>query len=76
MRLTLDWDHVFATPMVWYVPCVDGCILIVDGLQTEPTHLLSTTARGWTDNGVEITLLLRCEDMKRLLQDLLFLLQV
>ncbi|KAF2128513.1 transferase family protein [Dothidotthia symphoricarpi CBS 119687] len=58
------------------VPCVDGCILIVDGPPTEPTPPSSTTARGWTDNGVDITFPLRCEDMERLLQDPLLLPQV
>ena len=59
------------------VPCVDGCILIVDGPPlTEPIPSSDTAARGWSDNGVEITLPLRCEDMERLLQDPLFLPQV
>jgi hypothetical protein len=55
------------------VPCVDGCILIIDGPPTEPAPPSSTAARGWTDNGVDITLPLRCEDMERLLQDPLLL---
>lgn len=58
------------------VPCIDGCVLIVDGPPIESTSPLSTVARGWRRNGVDITLPLRCEDMKRLLQDPLLLLQV
>jgi hypothetical protein len=58
------------------VPCVDGCILIVDGPPTEPAAHSSPASRGWTDNGVDITLPLRCEDMERLLQDPLLLPQV
>jgi hypothetical protein len=55
------------------VPCMNGCILIVDGPPTDSTPPSSTTARGWTDNGVDVTLPLRCEDMERLLQDRLLL---
>lgn len=55
------------------VPCVDGCILIVDSPPTEPTIPSNTAARGWSENGVEITLPLRCEDMERLLRDPLLL---
>lgn len=54
------------------VPRVDGCILIVDGPPTGPTHS-SEAAQGWTNNGVDVTLPLRCEDMKRLLEDPLLL---
>jgi hypothetical protein len=54
------------------VPCVDGCVLIVDG----PPTCSDTAKRTWTDNGVEVTLPLRCEDMERLLQDPLLLPQV
>jgi hypothetical protein len=55
------------------VPCVDGCILIADGPPTEPPSASERIARGWTDNGVDITLPLRCEDMERLLRDPLLL---
>lgn len=58
------------------VPCLDGCILIADGPPKELISLSSTAVRGWTDNGVEITLPLRCEDMERLLQDPYLLPQV
>lgn len=58
------------------VPCLDGCILIVDGPPTEPTPTLDPEARGWTEDGVDVTLPLRCEDMHRLLQDPLLLPQI
>ncbi|KAF2640318.1 transferase family protein [Massarina eburnea CBS 473.64] len=58
------------------VPCLDGCILIVDGPPTEPTSHSVKETRGWTENGVDITLPLRCEDMERLLRDPLLLPQV
>lgn len=57
------------------VPCVDGCILINDAPPTEPTHD-SDAAAGWTRNGADVTLPLRCEDMERLLQDPLLLPQI
>ncbi|KAM0703208.1 hypothetical protein Q7P35_009146 [Cladosporium inversicolor] len=55
------------------VPCVDGCILIVDAPPTESTDSSDATAQGWTRNGVDVTLPLRCKDMERLLQDPLVL---
>ena len=58
------------------VPCVDGCILIVDSAPTEPTHPSDAAARGWTTNGVDVTLPLRCKDMESLLQDPLLLPQI
>jgi hypothetical protein len=58
------------------VPCVDGCILIADGPPIEPPFSSEGSARGWTDNGVDITLPLRCEDMERLLRDPLLLPQI
>jgi hypothetical protein len=58
------------------VLCVDGCILIADGPPTEHTLSSCTVVRGWTDNGVDITLPLRCEDMERLLRDPLLLPQM
>jgi hypothetical protein len=58
------------------VPCLDGCILIIDGPPTRHASQSKTTARGWTDNGVDITFPLRCEDMQRLLRDPLLLPQV
>jgi hypothetical protein len=51
------------------VPCVDGCILIADGPPTDPPSPSERVKRGWTENGVDITLPLRCEDMERLLRD-------
>jgi hypothetical protein len=58
------------------VPCLDGCILIIDGPPTRHASQSKTTARSWTDNGVDITFPLRCEDMQRLLRDPLLLPQV
>jgi hypothetical protein len=55
------------------VPCLDGCILIVDGPPKDSNLSSNTTKRTWTDNGVELTLPLRSEDMKRLLRDPLLL---
>lgn len=55
------------------VPCVDGCILIVDSPPSENTSNSSSEPRSWTDNGVDVTLPLRCKDMKRLLEDPLLL---
>lgn len=57
------------------VPCVDGCILIVDAPPVEPTDFMDA-AQGWTRNGVDVTLPLRCEDMERLLRDPLLLPQI
>lgn len=54
------------------VPCVDGCILINDAPPTEPMNA-SDAAAGWTRNGADVTLPLRCEDMERLLRDPLLL---
>ncbi|KAJ4983096.1 transferase family protein [Stagonosporopsis vannaccii] len=56
-----------------FVPGLDGCILIVDGPPTESSNVVS---QGWTDNGVDVTLPLRCEHMERLLRDHLLLPQV
>jgi hypothetical protein len=58
------------------VPCADGCILIVDAPPTDPTHPSDAAARGWTSNGADVTLPLRCEDMERLLRDPLLLPQI
>jgi hypothetical protein len=58
------------------VPCVDGCILIADGPPTDAPSPSERVKRGWTDNGVDITLPLRCEDMERLLRDPLLLPQL
>ncbi|KAF1837683.1 transferase family protein [Decorospora gaudefroyi] len=55
------------------VPCLDGCILIVDSSPMECPLASSTVAPAWTDNGVDVTLPLRCQDMKRLLSDPLLL---
>lgn len=57
------------------VPRLEGCILIVDGPPIEPTQS-SAAKQEWSDNGLEVTLPLRCEDMERLLQDPLLLPQV
>lgn len=51
------------------VPPVNGCVLIIDGPPIETAPPSSTAAGGWTSNGVEVTLPLRSEDMKRLLED-------
>lgn len=54
------------------VPCLDGCVLIVDGppsADQKPGDEGSGVRRGWADNGVDVTLPLRYEDMKRLLSD-------
>ena len=58
------------------VPCVDGCILIVDAPPTEPAHPSDAADQGWTSNGVDVTIPLRCEDMERLLQDTLLFPQI
>lgn len=55
------------------VPCLDGCILIVDGPPIDSTPCSDTGRRTWTDNGVEVTLPLCKEDLERLLQDPLLL---
>jgi hypothetical protein len=55
------------------VPCVDGCILISDAPPMEDSEPSDAAAQGWTMNGVEVTLPLRCEDMERLLRDPLLL---
>lgn len=57
------------------VPCVDGCILINDAPPAELTSP-SDPAAGWTRNGADVTLPLRCEDMERLLRDPLLLPQI
>lgn len=58
------------------VPCVDGCILIVDGPPAEATSQSTPATQGWTQNGVEVTLPLRSEDTERLLRDPLLLPQL
>jgi hypothetical protein len=58
------------------VPGLNGCILIVDSAPTEPTPHSDSVAQGWTTNGVDVTLPLRCEDMERLLRDPLLLPQI
>jgi hypothetical protein len=58
------------------VPCVDGCVLIVDAPPTEHTNPSDAAAQGWTSNGADVTLPLRCEDMERLLRDPLLLPQI
>jgi hypothetical protein len=58
------------------VPCVDGCILIANGPPIDPPSPSERVKRGWTENGVDITLPLRCEDMERLLRDPLLLPQI
>jgi len=58
------------------VPCVDGCILIVNAPPTEHTNPSDAASKGWTSNGADVTLPLRCEDMERLLQDPLLLPQI
>jgi hypothetical protein len=55
------------------VPCEDGCILISDAPSVEDSSPSDAAAQGWTRNGVEVTLPLRCEDMERLLRDPLLL---
>jgi hypothetical protein len=56
------------------VPCLDGCVLIVDSAPTRsapPPHPATrSTQREWTENGVDVTIPLRREDMYRLLEDL------
>ena len=54
-------------------PCMDGCVLIADGPPIDSGPVRDTAKPAWTDNGVDITLPLRCEDMERLLQDPLLL---
>lgn len=58
------------------IPCLDGCILIIDSAPLEPRLPTSAAARGWTENGVDVTIPLRMEDMERLLRDSLLLPQV
>ncbi|KAF2998566.1 hypothetical protein E8E13_005756 [Curvularia kusanoi] len=58
------------------VPCLDGCILINEGPPSDRDPGLGTAKRGWTDDGVDITLPLRSEDMQRLLKDPLLLPQL
>ncbi|SMR64409.1 unnamed protein product [Zymoseptoria tritici ST99CH_3D1] len=54
------------------VPCLNDCILIVDG-PLKDTTLKNGPAMEWTYNGVDVTIPLLCEDMQRLLQDSLLL---
>ena len=54
------------------VPCLDGCVLIMDSASTGPEPLERSTGK-WTENGVDVTVPLRAEDMCRLLGDPLLL---
>lgn len=60
------------------VPCLDGCVLIVDSASVADTGVppRNTESREWTENGVDITVPLQAEDMRRLLGDVLLLPQV
>lgn len=55
------------------VPCLDGCILIVDSPPTYSTTCSDIHSGTWTNNGLDITLALPYEDMARFLQDPLLL---
>jgi len=59
------------------VPCVDGCVLVVDSAPSLPmdeeTVDRVAAARGWTGHGVDVTFPLHREDMDRLLRDPLLL---
>lgn len=58
------------------VPCLDGCVLIVDGPPIAKDPCSEVTNRAWTNNGVDVTLPLNSKDMNRLLQDPLLLPQL
>jgi hypothetical protein len=60
------------------VPCLDGCVLIVDSAPVGdvPPRSSKESRREWTENGVDVTIPLRSEDMRRLLGDGLLLPQV
>jgi hypothetical protein len=58
------------------VPCMDGCILVVDGPPTDSGNCSNTAKKIWYDDGVDVTLQLRSEDMAQLLQDPLLLQQM
>lgn len=56
------------------VPRVDGCVLIVDSAprlleEVRVDGGRMDVGRGWTGNGVDVTIPLRREDMERLLGD-------
>jgi hypothetical protein len=54
------------------VPCLDGCVLIMDSAPPGPEPLRRSTGK-WTENGVDVTVPLRAENMCRLLGDPLLL---
>ena len=53
------------------VPCVDGCVLIVDGapVEGEIEGRKEGRQRGWADYGVDVTVPLGRGDMERLTAD-------
>jgi hypothetical protein len=55
------------------VPCLDGCILIVDSAPVGPVLYGSTVSQNWTENGVDVTIPLEGDDMRRLLRDAILL---
>jgi hypothetical protein len=55
------------------VPCLDGCILIVDSAPVGDAAATGSSRREWTENGVDVTIPLRAGDMRRLLGDGLLL---
>lgn len=55
------------------VPCLDGCILIVDSAPVGSAQPGSAAPRSWTEKGVDVTIPLRLDNMNCLLQDLLLL---
>jgi hypothetical protein len=57
---------------------LDGCVLIVDSAPVGdvPPRSSKESRREWTENGVDVTIPLRSEDMRRLLGDGLLLPQV
>lgn len=52
------------------LPDLDGCVLIKEG---PPPQNADGSGRSWTENGVDVSIHLRAEDMERLLEDPLLL---
>jgi hypothetical protein len=52
------------------IPDLDGCVLIKEA---PPSPNAESSGGSWTDNGVDVSIHLRAEDMKRLIVDPLLL---
>ncbi|KAJ5994039.1 transferase family protein [Penicillium sp. IBT 35674x] len=52
------------------IPDLDGCVLIKEA---PPSQDADDSGRSWTDNGVDVSVHLRAEDMERLIKDPLLL---